>query len=191
MPARDIGSPAPSTKEPPAPFGNLDQPCPDWMRANGFGHWMTIGTRLRASAQELRWRPQETFVRRGCREAACRPDGLEWRLMAKQAETKRKSSLSYRPPKHLEDEFERRVASSGLSLNAFLTEAWHGRNRHRPAETKLLAHILAEEQAQSDALKAFEPAAQRDPEIKALLDELRLGQIEIRAALLSLMGRRP
>jgi len=63
--------------------------------------------------------------------------------MTKTRDKKRQSPFSYRPPEDLRAEFERRVTESGLSINAFLTEAWRGRNRHRPAELKLLAQLLA------------------------------------------------
>jgi len=104
---------------------------------------------------------------------------------------KRKSSRSYRPPRHLEAELDRRVASSGLSFNAFLTEAWRGRNRIRPDENLKLAQILGLGQTVVERLKPFNAAAARDPEIKALLEEIRLILIEIRTALFSLMGRKP
>lgn len=172
-----------------APFGNLDQPYAGRMSANGFGHWMT--TAVAGFGSRVERHPGGGCPRRGCREAAPGTDGLERRIMAKQAETKRKSPLSYRPPKDLEDEFERRVALSGLSVNAFLTEAWHGRNRHRPAELKRLSHILGLGQRMSDALKAFDATAACNAEIEALLDEIRLILTEIRSALFSLMGRRP
>lgn len=104
---------------------------------------------------------------------------------------KRKSSRSYRPPKHLEAELDRRVALSGLSFNAFLTQAWHGRNRVRPDENLKLAQILTLGQAIVERLKPFNAAAARDPEIKALLEEIRVILIEIRTSLFLLMGRKP
>lgn len=104
---------------------------------------------------------------------------------------KRKSSRSYRPPKHLEAELDRRVEASGLSFNAFLTEAWHGRSRIRPDENRKLAQLLGFGQSIADRLRPFNAAAARDDEIKALLREIRDLLIEIRSALFVLMGRKP
>jgi len=110
--------------------------------------------------------------------------------MTKTRDKKRQSPISYRPPEHLRAEFERRVKESGLTINAFLTESWHGRNRHRPSETKLLARLLAQCAVFADRerkLQANEPSAEqssRSGEIKTLLTE-------IRSALFLLMGRKP
>tara|TARA_R110002110_G_scaffold257206_1_gene473141 strand:- start:10676 stop:11008 length:333 start_codon:yes stop_codon:yes gene_type:complete len=110
--------------------------------------------------------------------------------MTKTRDKKRQSPISYRPPEHLRAEFERRVKESDLSINAFLTEAWHGRNRHRPSETKLLARLLAECTVFADRERRMPPVepssdqASRSDEIKTLLTE-------IRSALFLLMGRKP
>lgn len=111
--------------------------------------------------------------------------------MAGHDKQKRRSPLSWRPPADRWDDFDALVAKSGLGRNAFITECIFGRNRHRPAEIKLLARILAHGQAITDALKPFNIAAVRDPEIRARLDEIRLILIEILSALFSLMGRKP
>lgn len=111
--------------------------------------------------------------------------------MPDQEKPKRKNPVSWRPPASRQAEFDAMVSSSGLSANAFLTEAVFGKNRYRPAELQKLARILALEQAQSDALRKFNEAAPRDPEIKSRLDEYNLRKIEIRSALFELMGRKP
>ena len=103
---------------------------------------------------------------------------------------KRRAPIPWRPPADRHDEFHAKVAESGLSTNAFITEAVFGRNRHRPAELKLLSGILSLGQCIIDALKALDPPAVRDAEIKALLEQIRLILIEIRSALLLLMGRK-
>lgn len=110
--------------------------------------------------------------------------------MTDKREHKRKPPISYRPPEALRAEFERRVQESGLSSNAFLTEGWHGRNRYRPAEQKILAQILARcaefaDQQRQTARNAS--SAESDPQS----DELKTLLIEIRSALFSLMGRKP
>ncbi len=92
-------------------------------------------------------------------------------------------------------EFERELIGerirSGLSRNAFITDSVFGRNRQRPGEIKHLLQILGFEQQQVDLLRRYETDVAGEPEIKALLADLREGQIEIRSALSLLMGRAP
>ena len=52
---------------------------------------------------------------------------------------KRRAPVPYRVPKHLEAEFDRRIAESGLSTNAFLTNGWYGRAGYDPAVKQMLA----------------------------------------------------
>lgn len=103
---------------------------------------------------------------------------------------KRQAPISWRPPEEKRARFEDMVAASGLSNNAFITEAVFGRTRHRPAELKLLAQILAREAQLADEIRAIRglggPTV--DAEILALIAE---AQAEIRSCLFSLMGRRP
>ena len=104
---------------------------------------------------------------------------------------KRPAPYSYRPPKGREEAFAQLVAESGLSVNAFLTEAVFGRSRHRPAELRLLAKILGEAaqiRAQLHEVQLSGQAGQGSAlSIEAVHDRL----IEIRAALFRLMGRKP
>jgi hypothetical protein len=111
--------------------------------------------------------------------------------MTQQLKKNTRRKRSYRPPKHLEAELERRVSVSGLSFNAFITEAVFGRNRHRPAENRKLALVLGLGQAIVERLKPFNAVAARDPEIKVLLEDIKLILIEIRSALFLLLGRKP
>ena len=102
---------------------------------------------------------------------------------------KRAAPISYRPPKGREDEFSARVAASGLSVNAFLTESVFGRNRHRPGELRALARLLGQSANIRYRLREISMSAGGDDAlaIEAVMDELT----EIRAALLALMGRKP
>lgn len=102
---------------------------------------------------------------------------------------KRAAPISYRPPKEREAEFRARVAASGLSTNAFITEAIFGRTRHRPEELQSLARLLARAAQISDRLHeiGLAGAGESALPIEAAHRELA----EIRAALLSMMGRRP
>lgn len=111
--------------------------------------------------------------------------------MAEYGNEKRRSPIPWRPPAERWDEFDARVAESGLSRNAFLTECVFGRSRHRPAEVNLLARILGMGQAIADGLRSFNAAAARDAEIEATLDDTKRILIDIRTALFRLMGRTP
>ena len=102
---------------------------------------------------------------------------------------KRAAPISYRPPKDREDEFDARVAASGLSINGFLNDCVFGKNRRRPGEVKALALLLGRAAHIRDHLHEISLGASDEEAciIKAAMDELT----EIRAALLILMRRRP
>lgn len=105
---------------------------------------------------------------------------------------KRKSPYSYRPPEDRRAAFEQRVAESGLSLNAFITEAVFGRNRHRPDEVKLLAQILVKCASIADAIGMHDTFNTDDTEYRTrLLEGTRAELIAIRSALFLLLGRKP
>lgn len=110
--------------------------------------------------------------------------------MPAEQDQKRRPPFSYRPPDALYEEFERRVAESGLSRNAFLTEGWHGRNRVRPAEVKLLARLLHECAAIADFVRKIK-TCEDDCHLTSLLVSIRSLLTEIRSALFLLMGRKP
>ena len=103
---------------------------------------------------------------------------------------KRKPPYSYRPPEDRRAAFERRVAESGLSVNAFITEAIFGRNRHRPAEMRLLSRLLGECAAIADLVRRIE-TSEGENRHEPLLESVKSLLIEIRSALFLLMGRKP
>ncbi|NKB56920.1 MAG: hypothetical protein GKS00_11345 [Alphaproteobacteria bacterium] len=103
---------------------------------------------------------------------------------------KRPRPYSYRPPEARRAEFEDLVSKSGLSFNAFITEAIFGRNRHRPAEIKLLACILGQCAAIADQLRSIRSSGLADNHTP-LLESIDARLKEIRSALLLLMGRKP
>ena len=109
--------------------------------------------------------------------------------MPDKIDKKRKAPISYRPPKKLREEFDARVKSSGLSTNAFLTEAVFGRGRHRPAELEKLAVILAKAAQISDQLHEIFLAGSGNSAlpIEAACEDIT----EIRAAILKLAARQP
>lgn len=103
---------------------------------------------------------------------------------------KRPRPYSYRPPEARRAELEDLVSKSGLSLNAFITEAIFGRNRHRPAEIKLLARILGQCAAIADQLRLIRSSSV-SVDHTLLLESVDARLKEIRSALFLLMGRKP
>lgn len=109
---------------------------------------------------------------------------------------KRDSPVSYRPPAELRDEFRRRVETSSLSANAYITKALFDlptprRARRPPVEKQLLAQLLARSAAIRDAL---DNAARVAGDESRAADALQTACEEltvIRAALLKLMERGP
>ena len=83
------------------------------------------------------------------------------------------------------------VAASGLTRNAFITEAIFGRNRHRPDENLKLAQVLWEEQIQSDAIRRVAEIHGGDPAVANAIAKHNEIKIEIRSALFQLLGRKP
>lgn len=103
---------------------------------------------------------------------------------------KRPAPYSYRPPRDREEAFARLVAESGLSVNAFLTEAVFGRSRHRPAEIRLLAKLLQMLAQIRDELRQLRIEG-ADGASLLLLESVLERLIEIRAAVFRCMGRTP
>lgn len=103
---------------------------------------------------------------------------------------KRPAPISWRPPAEKHAEFEKRLKASGLSANAFITEAVFGRTRHRPAELRQQAQILAQCAEIKDRLHeiAISGATAGQP---LNLEDITARLIEIRSALFVLMGRKP
>jgi len=109
--------------------------------------------------------------------------------MPEKKKPKRAAPISYRPPKDRAAELHVRVAASGLTVNAFITEAVFGRSRHRPDELQALARLLGTAAQISDQLHeiSLTGAGENDLLIEAAQRDLA----EIRAALLDSMGRTP
>ncbi len=108
---------------------------------------------------------------RDCRVRA----GADWRVHPLRPCCCQITREAARPPADRWDDFDARVARSGLSHNAFISDCVFGRNRYRLGEIKHLLHILGLEQSQVDLLKRFETDLAGNPEIKALLAQLREG----------------
>ena len=114
--------------------------------------------------------------------------------MPAEDDNKREAPISYRPPKELRAEFERRVNASGLSTSAFLTKAWSGadppRQSRRPSiEHQAVAQILGELARVRDRLDAVAAAA--GPGSGVMLEEAVRSLTEIRAACFKALGRKP
>ena len=101
---------------------------------------------------------------------------------------KRPPPFSYRPPQEKREDFARRVAESGLTVNGFITQCVFGRNRHRPAEMRKLAEILSRCAEIADVLRDMQLSGTSNNTLALdhMLEELRM----IRTSLMSLMGRR-
>ena len=116
--------------------------------------------------------------------------------MTEKTDKKRDAPISYRPPADLADEFRRRVETSGLPVNAYITRAIFNAaipraTRHPPAEKKMLAHLLGRSAAIQDALDKATRVAGEDARtaeaVEAACDELKI----ISAALMKMLGRVP
>lgn len=106
---------------------------------------------------------------------------------------KRDAPISYRPPEALREEFRTRVEKSGLSVNAFITQAIFEapaprQARRAPIEQQQIARLLSETARLHDCLRELGQSDGADPALLAgALRDLQ----DIRAALLSALGRRP
>ena len=114
--------------------------------------------------------------------------------MTEKTDKKRDAPISYRPPADLADEFRRRVESSGLPVNAYITRAIFNAaipraTRHPAAEKQMLAHLLGRSAAIRDALDNASrvAGAETADAMKAACEELTV----IRAALMKMMEREP
>jgi hypothetical protein len=116
--------------------------------------------------------------------------------MSERDDTKREAPISYRPPKELRAEFERRVLASGLSTSAFLTKSVFGgdppRQSRRPTvDHEAVAKILAALAQLRDELHALSLNARTGGANAALMEEAVRSLTEIRAACFKALGRRP
>lgn len=105
----------------------------------------------------------------------------------KRTQEGRSAPISYRPPKGRAEELHALVAASGLSTNAFITACVFGRLRRR-STTQLLSEILDRTAQIADLIHELSIAGTTNAKaLEAAQDELNA----LRAALLTLMGRRP
>lgn len=105
----------------------------------------------------------------------------------------RAAPISYRPPTELREAFRARVEASGLSVNAFITQAIFDQDaprqrRRAPVEQQTIARLLAETARLHDRLGAVGVDAELNA---ALLEEVVRDLREIRAACLAALGRKP
>ena len=114
--------------------------------------------------------------------------------MPAENDNKREAPISYRPPKELRAEFERRVNASGLSTSAFITKSVFGaeppRQSRRPSiEHQAVAQILGELARVRDQLHTVAIAS--GPGSEVLLEEAVRSLTEIRSACFKALGRKP
>lgn len=107
----------------------------------------------------------------------------------------RPAPITYRPPKALQAELHARQRRSGLSMNAFITEAIFGATaprqyRRPPIEKTELARLLgyaADIHDRLDTLIADDGCGEDGAVMGAVMEELAT----IRAALIRALGRSP
>lgn len=103
---------------------------------------------------------------------------------------KRTPPISWRPPADQRAKLEAQIAASGLSTNAYITEAVFGRTRHRPAEIQRNAQILAACARLSDDFRDVARSTEQT-DVVAAIESARRDLAEIRSALFLAMGRKP
>jgi hypothetical protein len=114
--------------------------------------------------------------------------------MTRKNRTTRDAPISYRPPARLREEFHARVASSGLSANAFITAAVFSadapRARRSPKlDRQMVAMLLSQAARINDHLRSVN--ATTTDQQAGLLRECRDELSEIRTCLMHLLGRDP
>jgi hypothetical protein len=116
--------------------------------------------------------------------------------MPEREDSKREAPISYRPPKELRAEFERRVLDSGLSTSAFITKTIFGadpprRSRRPSVEHEAVAKILAGLAQIRDQLHAVAVHSAGDGAKRHLIEDAVRSLTEIRAACFKALGRKP
>jgi hypothetical protein len=111
---------------------------------------------------------------------------------------KRPAPITFRLPKGLREEFNARVAASGLSTSAYIQRAIFDtppprRARRRPvAEPGDLARLLSRAAEMAGHLEAIERlAAEGGQDVREPLDQAAGHLAEMRAALFHALGRSP
>lgn len=103
---------------------------------------------------------------------------------------KRDAPISYRPPETLREEFRALVEKSGLSVNAFITNAIFGRapgkqSRRPPIATQDLARLLAEAAKLRGQLETLARDSEREVQLREAVTVLT----DIRTLLMQALGR--
>jgi hypothetical protein len=116
--------------------------------------------------------------------------------MSDQDDCKREAPISYRPPKELRAEFDKRVLDSGLSTSAFITKSIFARDpprrSRRPSiDHKAVAQILAALAPVRDELHAIAMHLDARGADLTTIEEACRPLIEIRALCFKAMGRKP
>ncbi len=118
------------------------------------------------------------------------------RRMPEQDDSKREAPISYRPPKDLRAEFDKRVLDSGLSTSAFITKSIFDRDpprrSRRPSiDHKAVAEILAAMVPVRDELHAIAMLLVARGVDPIVIEEACRPLIEIRALCFKALGRKP
>ena len=115
--------------------------------------------------------------------------------MDEKTDKKRNSPISYRPPAGKEDEFDARVARSGLSQNGYITECIFGEDAPRASRqpsgnAKLIAHVLSLLVRINGRLEEFAARAGDPDAVLSLFRELRSDFSVIRTLCLKAFGKK-
>ncbi len=102
---------------------------------------------------------------------------------------KRLAPISYRPPEKLRYEFYARVKNSGLSLNAYITQAVFGRDiTNAVIDKKSLALLLSQAARINGYLEEMGQGSTEAQNILTL-EECRYELSEIRVAIIKALGK--
>jgi len=152
-------------------------------------HWIWTKGRLLLSL----WKPisqglARSLEPRGRREVWAIP-ALYGDDMDDDTKTKRLPPYSYRPPVELREEFDRRIAESGLSVSAFLTKAWSGalhpsQGKAQSQKEKLLAKLLADAGSIKARLNDVATTAPKDQSTAQLYADIQAELQLIRTAIM-------
>lgn len=107
---------------------------------------------------------------------------------------KRTAPISYRPPTGLSAAFRERVDLSGLSTNAYITQAVFNQElprskRAASVDQKMVAMLLSQSAKINDRLEALNNLNPTSHEY--LLEECRAELVEIRTCLMLALGHSP
>jgi len=115
--------------------------------------------------------------------------------MDKKTDKKRKPPIPYRLPSGMEEEFEERVARSGLSRNGYITDRLFGEEAPRASrkptvDEKQVTQVMSMVAWLRDDLRGIAKLTGNIDAIVAKLEQANANLVVIRAACVALLGRK-